>query len=185
MTAKDVFYTKEEFADYIEECKKMGITIVPEFDMPAHALAMTKVRPDLKTPDSDMPHVTTNGNRSPADHLDLNHQYDDVMQFVKSIWDEYTTGDDKVFDTPVIHIGADEYEAGSAAYRKYVNDMFKYAEDKGYTPRVWGSLTQLSQGIRYMARPITKMEPLNPVARSTSGTLDGPIQKLCTIWAST
>lgn len=146
LTAKDVFYTKEEFADYIEECKKMGITIVPEFDMPAHALAMTKVRPDLKTPDSDMPHVTTNGNRSPADHLDLNHQYDDVMQFVKSIWDEYTTGDDKVFDTPVIHIGADEYEAGSAAYRKYVNDMFKYAEDKGYTPRVWGSLTQLSQG---------------------------------------
>lgn len=146
LTATDVFYTKEEFADYIEECKNMGITIVPEFDMPAHALAMTKVRPDLKTPDSDMPHVTTNGNRSPADHLDLNHQYDDVMEFVKSIWDEYTSGEDKVFDTPVIHIGADEYEAGSAAYRNYVNDMFKYAEDKGYTPRVWGSLTQLSQG---------------------------------------
>ncbi|UNT97468.1 family 20 glycosylhydrolase [Allobaculum mucilyticum] len=44
LTATDVFYTKEEFADYIEECKNMGITIVPEFDMPAHALAMTKVR---------------------------------------------------------------------------------------------------------------------------------------------
>lgn len=146
LTAKDVFYTKEEFNEFMNECRNMGVTIVPEFDMPAHSLAMTKVRPDLKSPDSDLPHQTINGNRSAADHLDLNHQFDDVMEFVRSIWDEYTDPENPVFDGPIIHIGADEYEAGSAAYRKYVNAMFDYAESKGYKARVWGSLSQLSQG---------------------------------------
>ncbi|UNT95897.1 hypothetical protein [Allobaculum mucilyticum] len=92
-----------------------------------------------------MPHVTTNGNRSPADHLDLNHQYDDVMGLLNPSGTN-TQAERQSLRYSVIHIGADEYEAGSAAYRNYVNDMFKYAEDKGYTPRVWGSLTQLSQG---------------------------------------
>lgn len=143
LTATDLFYTKEDFNSFIKDSAKMGVTIVPEFDMPAHALSLTKVRPWLHSPDSDLPHQSTGGNRSSADHLDLNHQYEGALGFVKEIWDEYTTEENRVFDTPVIHIGADEYEAGADNYRKFVNDMFDYAESKGYKPRVWGSLTQL------------------------------------------
>lgn len=162
LTAKDVYYTKEEFKDFIEESANMGITIVPEFDMPAHALSMVKVRPDLKTPDEDMSWVTTNGNRSPADHLDLKNQLDACMDFVKEIWNEYITGEDKVFDCPIIHIGADEYEAGSAAYRKYVNQMFDFAEENGYKARVWGSLSQLSTGDEVLG---AKVNPDGTVTR--------------------
>ena len=53
-------------------------------------------------------------------------------------------GDAAVFaDADVIHIGADEYNADGNAYRTFVNDMFKYAEDNGKTARVWGSLSEI------------------------------------------
>ena len=48
LTAKDVFYTKDEFRDFIQTSRKMGVNMVPEIDTPAHSLAFTKVRPDLR-----------------------------------------------------------------------------------------------------------------------------------------
>ena len=45
LTSTDVFYTKEEFRNYIKESRTYGVNIVPEIDTPAHSLALTKVRP--------------------------------------------------------------------------------------------------------------------------------------------
>ncbi len=42
----------------------------------------------------------------------------------------------------IVHIGADEYNASSEAYRKFVNDMLDYVEATGRKARVWGSFTQ-------------------------------------------
>lgn len=47
---------------------------------------------------------------------------------------------------PFVHIGADEYNASSEAYRKFVNDMLDYVEATGRKARVWGSFTQCAQG---------------------------------------
>lgn len=135
LTAKDVWYTKKDFKAYIEHSRALGVNIIPEIDTPAHSLALTKVRPDLR-------HGTTG---RATDHLDLKNQYDESLSFVQGIFDEYVQGGDAaVFaDADVIHIGADEYNADGNAYRRFVNDMFTYAEDNGKTARVWGSLSEI------------------------------------------
>ena len=49
LTGKDVFYAKDEFRNFIEESRTYGVNIVPEIDVPAHSLALTKPRPQLDT----------------------------------------------------------------------------------------------------------------------------------------
>lgn len=136
LTSTDMWYSKDDFREFIQHSRDLGVNIVPEFDMPAHSLALTNVRPDLRTPKSK----THRGN----DHLNLAGKYDESLAFALSIWDEYLTGSDPVFDSQtMVHIGADEYEADGTAYRKFVNDLFEHVEASGRTARVWGSLTQI------------------------------------------
>lgn len=135
LTARDVWYSKKDFKAYIEESKALGVNIIPEIDTPAHSLALTKVRPDLRH--------GTSGRQN--DHLDIAKQYDECFKFVRGIFDEYVKGGDAaVFaGADTIHVGADEYTADGNAYRKFVNDMFKYSEDNGKKARVWGSLSTI------------------------------------------
>lgn len=136
LTSKDVFYTKNEFRDFIKESRVRGVEIVPEIDTPAHSLALTKVRPDLRH--------GTYGREN--DHLNLTSKYNDSLSFVKSIFNEYMGKDldNPVFDeNTTIHIGADEYSADGDAYRRFCNDMMKYVEDSNRTSRIWGSLSSI------------------------------------------
>lgn len=140
LTSTDVWYSKDDFRKFIQHSRDLGVNIVPEFDMPAHSLALTNVRPDLRTPKS----MTRRGN----DHLNLAQKYDESLEFALSIWDEYLTGSNPVFDNQtMVHIGADEYEADGNAYRNFVNDLFKHMEDSGRTARVWGSLTWIKGSV--------------------------------------
>lgn len=142
LTSTDVWYSKADFKEFIEHSKDLGVNIIPEIDTPAHSLALTKVRPDLRT--------GTSGRQN--DHLDLKNQYAESIGFVQDIFNEYldanadgTTAADDVFaDADVIHIGADEYGAAPNAFRRFNNDMFKYVEDHDKTARVWGSLTSIA-----------------------------------------
>ncbi|NQG97155.1 family 20 glycosylhydrolase [Streptococcus suis] len=132
LTAKDVFYSKAEFKELIAFAKNRGIRIVPEFDAPAHALAFTKVRPDLTMTDRSV-------NRW-ADHLEVSNP--ESLAFIKSVWDEYLTGEDPVFgETDTIHIGVDEFEGNNEAFRAFTDQLLRFAIDRGKTPRFWGSLT--------------------------------------------
>ena len=142
LTSTDVWYSKADFKEFIEHSKDLGVNIIPEIDTPAHSLALTKVRPDLRT--------GTSGRQN--DHLDLKNQYDESISFVQDIFGEYldanndgaTAADDVFADADVIHIGADEYSADANAFRRFNNDMFKYVEDHGKIARVWGSLTSIA-----------------------------------------
>lgn len=137
LTSTDVFYTKDEFRDLIQDSRVRGLNIVPEIDTPAHSLALTKVRPDLR--------VGTNGRDN--DHLNLTSKYDESTSFVKSIFNEYLNGDNPVFDDQtIVHIGADEYNASSTAYRRFSNDMINFVQKTGRTPRIWGSLSSAAEG---------------------------------------
>lgn len=140
LTSADMWYSKADFREFIQHSRDLGVNIVPEFDMPAHSLALTNVRPDLRTPKS----MTRRGN----DHLNLAGKYDESLAFALSIWDEYLTGSNPVFDNQtMVHIGADEYEADGNAYRKFVNDLFNHMENSGRTARVWGSLTWIKGSV--------------------------------------
>lgn len=135
LTSTDVFYTKDEFRNLIKDSRSnYGVNIVPEIDTPAHSLALTKVRPDLR--------LGTSGRQN--DHLDLADQYEECLSFVQSIFSEYMTGNDPVFDSEtIVQVGADEYTASPNAYRRFANDMLKYVADSGRQARIWGSLTSI------------------------------------------
>jgi hexosaminidase len=126
LAAKDGAYTRQDMRELQDFAKQYGVTITPEIDVPAHALALTQYRPDLASPTLD------------KSLLDLSNP--NTLPFVKSLWDEFLPW----FDSKDVHIGADEYDAKEGeAYRQFVNACDDYLTSKGYTVHAWGSLAQM------------------------------------------
>ncbi len=145
LTSTDVFYTKDEFRSFIKESRVYGVDIVPEIDVPAHSLALTKVRPDLR-------HGTSGRDN---DHLNLVTKYDESVEFVQSIFGEYMNGENPVFDADtIVHVGADEYTADGNAYRRFADEMLGYVQDSGRTARIWGSLTQIKGNVDVRSKDV-------------------------------
>ena len=147
LTNTDLYYTQEEFRDFILEARDMGVSIVPEIDAPGHSGAFTKVRPDLMLPEE----LAVNGTRARAgeqfnlsgDTEDPNSYYSQSLAFVQDVWDEYLTED--MFDSSMtVHIGTDEYYGDADAFRHFSDDMIEFIQDNDRTVRMWGSLTQLA-----------------------------------------
>ena len=139
-TAEDYFITKDEMRDFIQSERALGMNIVPEIDMPAHAVAFTRAFPDLAVRGQTV--ETHKDGRWAIDHLDLTKP--ETMPFIKSIFDDYTTGSNEVFDDQTtVHIGADEFilKNGGPVYRKFFNELIPHVKDTGNTVRVWGSLS--------------------------------------------
>lgn len=130
LTSEDLFYTKDEFGDFIDKSDKYGVNIVPEIDAPAHALSFTRVHPELA--------YGTNGRY--AECLDVRNPV--AVGLVKTVMDEYLDGENPVFRDKTVHVGADEYKGPTEAYRAYVDTMLGYVQEKGHKARVWGSLTE-------------------------------------------
>ena len=135
LTAKDVSYTKKQMRRLIDYAKARGVNIVPEFDAPAHALALTRVRPELMLKTAD-----------PRSIEELDASKPETLEFIKGLWDEYLLpGKDKkqraVFGGCTVHIGADEFKGDNEDYRRFTDAMLKHIKARGYTPRLWGSLT--------------------------------------------
>lgn len=145
LTSTDVFYTKKAFRNFIKQSRMYGVNIVPEIDTPAHSLALTKVRPDLR--------AGTYGRDN--DHLNLVTKYDESVAFVQEIFGEYMNGSDPVFDSKTtVHIGADEYTKDPNAYRRFCNDMIDYVEKSGRKARLWGSLSSLKGSVTVKAQNV-------------------------------
>ena len=135
--------TKDEFRDFIQSERALGMNIVPEIDMPAHAVAFTRTWPELAVHGEGL---TVNSKRPAIDHFDLRKPQ--TMELIKDIYDDYTTGENPVFDEgTVVHVGADEFliPNGSPVYHTFVNDLLPHIK-KTNTVRMWGGLTWLNQG---------------------------------------
>lgn len=138
LTAKDLFYTKKEFVDLIAYAKNRGVNIVPEFDTPGHALSFTRLRPDLiyKGP--------MNHEKRRCEMLDAANP--ETIKLVGKVFDEYLLKDPKL-GHPVfagcdaVHVGADEFYGDKEEYRHFADSVLKHALKRGYTPRIWGSLS--------------------------------------------
>lgn len=137
LTSTDAFYTKDEFRTFIADAKKYGVTIVPEFDTPGHAMSFVKIRPDLMYPGSI---VNDKIDQERAAMLDLGNK--ETLPFIQSMYNEYLDGDDPVIGDVPVHIGSDEYYGEAEVYRKYVDELLRFIrDDKKRTARVWGSLS--------------------------------------------
>ena len=129
LTAKDGHYTKAEMRAFIKDCAKLGITVIPEFDVPAHALAFTRVKPEFAS------------KRYGADHLDLD-KTDEILAWLKPLFAEYLTGSDPVFPGPYMHVGTDEYNKKEAEkFRRFTDEMLKMVRGFGRKACAWGALT--------------------------------------------
>ena len=138
LTNKDLYYTKADFRDFILDSRSMGVNITPEFDTPGHSGAFTKVRPDLM-----LQNIVSGAANRAGEQFDLSpEKYDESLAFVKSIWDEYLTED--MFDQSLtVHIGTDEYYGEKNRFRMFSDDLIEYVQSKGYTVRLWGSLSSM------------------------------------------
>lgn len=138
LTAQDLFYTKKEFMELVKFAKERNVNIIPEFDTPGHALSFTRVRPDLiyKGP---MKHA-----KRRCEMLDAANP--ETVSFVGGVFDEYLQKDENlgaaVFENcPVVHVGADEFFGEKEDYRKFADGLLRHVLNRGYTPRIWGSLS--------------------------------------------
>ena len=140
-TSEDVYYTKDQFRQFIKDSRTRGVQIIPEFDMPAHALPFTRAFTEIMSTNT----IQGQG-RYRIDELDLT-KMDQTMGIVKSIWNEYFEGPDPVFDEDtIIHIGTDEYhgvagQQGIEYFRQFSDKMIEFVQGTGRTVRMWGSLS--------------------------------------------
>ncbi|WP_161635114.1 discoidin domain-containing protein [Thomasclavelia saccharogumia] len=140
LTSEDMYYTKEDFKNFIQDSRGIGVNIVPEIDSPAHSLAFTKVFPEYAFT-SDPSHV---------DQIDLS--IPGAVDLMKSLYSEYIDGDDPVFDNETtVHIGMDEYFGNGEHYRQYGNTLIDLLGQR--TVRTWGSLSYI--------KGATKINPEN------------------------
>jgi Glycosyl hydrolase family 20, catalytic domain/Glycosyl hydrolase family 20, domain 2 len=122
LAAKDGSYSEQDIRQLVALGKAYGVTITPEIDAPAHALALTQYRPDLV---------------SPYSNEFLNISDPATYTFLESLWSEFLPW----FGTNQVSIGADEYATGDANnYRTYIDKMDAFLKSKGVTTRFWGSL---------------------------------------------
>ena len=94
------FYSQEQLKDIVDYAQKRGITVVPEIEMPGHALAVLAAYPELSCaggPFEVSPRwgifddVFCAGN-------------DDVLRFLEGVLEEVT----EIFPSKFIHVGGDE-----------------------------------------------------------------------------
>lgn len=139
-TAKDYSITKAAMRDFIKTQRSLGMNVVPEIDMPAHAVAFTRVWPELAVKNTKVTTSPAGKNRSAIDHLDVRKP--EARKLIRDIFDDYTTGASPVFDTDtVVHVGADEFiiPNGRPSYCEFYNDLVPHLLDSGHAPRIWGS----------------------------------------------
>ena len=131
LTAKDGHYTKQEMRDLIHYANNLGVEIIPEIDVPAHALSFTRFRPSLAKPEFGM------------DHLDITDPK--VVAFIDSVFTEYISGPDPVFCCKRVHIGTDEFNNKKPEYREafrsLTDHLIRLVEKHGKQAVCWGSLS--------------------------------------------
>ena len=141
LTSKDYYYTKAEFKEFMSYSRALGVDIIPELDVPAHALSITNyIKNELNRPDLVLNKL--GGSRPWFDHVDISKQ--EGIDIIKDIYAEYI--DEDIFDeNTIVHIGADEFYDSHPAYRDFLIQMIDYIQNvKGRQVRVWGSLTSMS-----------------------------------------
>lgn len=131
LTARDGFYTKQEFIELQKQAEECFVEIIPEIDVPAHSLAFTQYKPEIGSKEYGM------------DHLDLFNP--ETYTFMDGLFKEYLEGDTPVFRGPKVHIGTDEYSNKKKdvveKFRAFTDHYIRYVESFGKQACVWGALT--------------------------------------------
>ncbi|QQL45771.1 family 20 glycosylhydrolase [Sulfuriroseicoccus oceanibius] len=192
LTATDHFYTKQQFGALIDQGREYGVNIVPEIDVPGHAMSLVRVRPDLMYRGGlSKPHdveraAMLDASEDVFDPATGRTYREETLDFVKQVFDEYLVGEngeEPVFRDAVVHIGTDEYYGSAEDYRAFADALLKHVKSRGFTPRLWGSLRAkpgktpiISEGVQmhiwslYWASPIDALNQGFDVINILDGT---------------
>lgn len=131
LTAKDGSYSKQEFIDLQVLGEDNCVEVIPEIDVPAHALAFTQYMPEIASKDYGM------------DHLDIMNPK--TYDFVDNLFKEYLSGKNPVFRSKHVNIGTDEYSNATQElvekFRYFTDRYIGLMEQYGKAPMLWGGLT--------------------------------------------
>jgi len=142
LPTKGEFYTKKEFIDLQILAEDFAVRIIPEIDVPAHSLAISKAFPQIAS------------KQYGSDHLDLNNP--ETYTIIENIFKEYLQGKSPVFRNKEVHIGTDEYnKKESEAFRKFTDHFIKYVQSFGKEVRVWGALTHAKGNTPVTSKGVT------------------------------
>ena len=131
LAAADGSYTEQQIKELELVASEHAVTITPEIDTPAHALALTQYHPDLASP-----HYS-------KEYLDLSNPA--IYPFVNSLWNAFLPW----FTSSQVNMGMDEYDArDSDKYRQYINYYDDFLRKQGKTARMWGSLSEMASNIK-------------------------------------
>lgn len=177
------YYTQEEWKDFQKHSEDLGVYVLNELDMPGHSLAYNRYAEE--NPDNIDWLEGGTGNATEKELLDLigpNAQR--ALKFAETLWDEYTRGDDPVFQGDIVHIGADEYwdrdgqGKTAEAFVNFAETIRKTVVDNGKSDkvRIWASFGRM----QIPAETLAELAPYyqidmwstgndDPVARSAQG----------------
>ena len=114
LAAEDA-YTKDDIRRFVRTAREYRVTLLPEIDLPGHANAISRYRPELKFSCPALADGWT---------LDITKQA--TRDFVKKLLDEFVP----LFDGPEFHIGTDEYQ--TQATQERCADLVDYARENGH-----------------------------------------------------
>jgi len=124
LASADQHYKKAEFRAFAKECAALGVTVIPEFETPAHAGVFQRYLRAQK----------------PPREFSIVNDFSNTVAFVEGLYDEYLGGDDPVFCGPYVHVGMDEFDARYVKeYRAYGRELFRIVRKYGKKICVWGS----------------------------------------------
>lgn len=120
-----------------EEAGKMGINIIPEIDVPAHALAFTRYKPSIGSKEYGM------------DHLDLFNP--ETYTFVDALFKEYLEGEQPVFRDRRCTSARTSIPTKTKLWwnvSAFTDRYIRYVESLGKQAVIWGSLTHAKGSTR-------------------------------------
>lgn len=139
-------YTREELRRLDDDARALGITIVPEIDLPGHASAALTAYPELSA-DGAAPGVET---RWGIFHNVLCAEESTLSAFVDAVFSAVA----ETFHGPYIHVGGDEVPdaswercpadiRGENPYQRIVRAMTEVVERLGRRPVAWDEAANL------------------------------------------
>lgn len=94
------YYTKNVIRAVVALADSLGITVIPEVDMPGHFYAALQALPELRDPDEKGEYQSVQG----FPNNSLNPAHEPVYTFVETVIDEVL----EMFPAGIFHLGADE-----------------------------------------------------------------------------
>ncbi|MFW6690828.1 family 20 glycosylhydrolase [Streptomyces sp. MAR4 CNX-425] len=147
-------YTKRELRDLEDYAARHGVTLVPEIDLPGHAVSLGDARPDLAFRCESMSRPDNGWEGSDRGHWTLDYTKPETRRFARELVAEVAD----IFDGPYLHIGTDEVPLRPAqeacpelvAYQKkqgypypgdvlveFIDDLAAAVRAEGKTAQVW------------------------------------------------